>query len=86
MATRLPKRTIVIVGGGLTTALISRQLMAKGSTHILVLEHWDAQNLFVVGSSVYPHNSGYNPTGPLTALALRLGDDLASYTEKPRRP
>jgi len=49
------------------------------------LQHWDAQNLFVVGASVYAHNSGYNPTGPLSALALRLGDDLASYIERPRR-
>jgi len=49
------------------------------------LQHWDAQNLFVVGASVYPHNSGYNPTGPLAALALRLGDDLVKYTSKPGR-
>jgi gluconate 2-dehydrogenase alpha chain len=49
------------------------------------LQHWDAQNLFLVGSSVYPHNAGYNPTGPLAALALRLGDDLGSYIERPRR-
>jgi gluconate 2-dehydrogenase alpha chain len=48
------------------------------------LQHWDAQNLFVVGASVYPHNSGYNPTGPLAALALRLGDDLTKYVERPR--
>jgi gluconate 2-dehydrogenase alpha chain len=48
------------------------------------LQHWDAENLFVVGASVYPHNSGYNPTGPLAALALRLGDDLARYIERPR--
>jgi gluconate 2-dehydrogenase alpha chain len=49
------------------------------------LQHWDAENLFVCGASVYPHNSGYNPTGPLAALALRLGDDLAGYLERPRR-
>ncbi len=49
------------------------------------LQHWDADNLFVVGASVYPQNSGYNPTGPLGALALRLGDDLASYIDRPRR-
>jgi len=48
------------------------------------LQHWDAENVFVVGASVYPHNSGYNPTGPLAALALRLGDDLARYIERPR--
>ncbi len=49
------------------------------------LQHWDAQNLFVVGASVYPHNAGYNPTGPLAALALRLGDDLKRYLERPRQ-
>jgi gluconate 2-dehydrogenase alpha chain len=48
------------------------------------LQHWDAQNLFVVGASVYPHNSGYNPTGPLASLALRLGDDLNRYIAGPR--
>jgi gluconate 2-dehydrogenase alpha chain len=48
------------------------------------LQHWDAENLFVVGASVYPHNSGYNPTGPLAALALRLGDDLVRYTQRPQ--
>ena len=48
------------------------------------LQHWDAHNLFVVGASVFAHNSGYNPTGPLAALALRLGDDVADYTRRPR--
>ncbi|MFT7773590.1 GMC family oxidoreductase [Roseateles sp.] len=48
------------------------------------LQHWDAQNLFVVGASVFTHNSGYNPTGPLAALALRVGDDIARYVDRPR--
>jgi len=48
------------------------------------LQHWDAQNLFVVGASTYPQNSGYNPTGPLGALSLRLGDDLDRYIANPR--
>jgi gluconate 2-dehydrogenase alpha chain len=48
------------------------------------LQHWDAQNLFVVGASVFAHNAGYNPSGPLAALALRLGDDIASYVGRPR--
>ena len=47
------------------------------------LQHWDAPNLFVVGASVFPHNSGHNPTGPLAALALRLGDDLIRYVRRP---
>ena len=37
MATKLPKRTVVIVGGGLTAALVSRQLTANG-VQVLVLE------------------------------------------------
>ena len=37
MATRLNKRTVVIVGGGLTAALVARQLTAKG-IDVLVLE------------------------------------------------
>lgn len=48
------------------------------------LQHWDAQNLFIVGASVFAHNAGYNPTGPLAAMALRLGDDVASYVDRPR--
>ena len=34
---------------------------------------------------LYPFNAGYNPTGPLGALALRLGDDLNDYVARPRR-
>ena len=37
MATMLKKRTVVIVGGGLTAALVARQLTAKG-TDVLLLE------------------------------------------------
>jgi len=37
MATKLNKRSVVIVGGGLTAALVARQLTAKG-TDVLVLE------------------------------------------------
>ncbi len=48
------------------------------------LQHFDAENVFVVGASVFPHNAGYNPTGVLSALALRLGDDIGSYIERPR--
>src|SRR5262249_17799208 len=37
MATKLKNRSVVIVGGGLTAALVARQLTAKG-TDVLVLE------------------------------------------------
>ncbi|WP_156918198.1 hypothetical protein [Bradyrhizobium sp. Cp5.3] len=41
-------------------------------------------NLSVAGASIYPFNAGYNPTGPLGALALPLGDDLNNYAARPR--
>ncbi len=47
------------------------------------LQHWDAENLFVVGASVFPHDSGHHPTAPVAALALRLGDDVCRYIAKP---
>jgi gluconate 2-dehydrogenase alpha chain len=62
-----------VLGADLATSVVSAHLQL-----------WDAENLFVVGASVYPQNSGYNPTGPLGALALRLGDDLTSYVSRPR--
>ena len=32
-------------------------------------QSWDCHNLFVMGASLFPHNSAYNPTGPVGALA-----------------
>jgi gluconate 2-dehydrogenase alpha chain len=49
------------------------------------LQCWEAENLFITGASVFPQNSGYNPTGPVGALALRLADTLVGYLERPRR-
>lgn len=40
------------------------------------LQCWDAENLFITGASVFPQNSGYNPTGTVGALALRLAETL----------
>lgn len=33
------------------------------------LQSWDADNLFVMGASVFPQNASYNPTGAVGALA-----------------
>jgi gluconate 2-dehydrogenase alpha chain len=62
-----------IMGADRTTSAVSSHLQC-----------WDAQNLFIAGASVFPQNSGYNPTGAVGALALRLSDDVASYLERPR--
>ncbi|GIN57370.1 GMC family oxidoreductase [Lederbergia ruris] len=43
---------------------------------------WDADNVFVVGASSFPHNSGYNPTGTLGALAYRASEGIIQYSKK----
>ena len=48
------------------------------------LQSWDCHNLFIMGASVFPHNSAYNPTGPVGALAYRAADTLKNvYLKKP---
>ncbi|HEX2940252.1 MAG TPA: GMC oxidoreductase, partial [Rhodopila sp.] len=34
------------------------------------LQHWDASNLFVLGTTAFPQNAGYNPTDTVAALAF----------------
>ena len=48
------------------------------------LQHWDVPNLFVTGSSAFPHNSGYNPTGTVSALAYWAADAIRNqYLKNP---
>ncbi|GIN90288.1 GMC family oxidoreductase [Siminovitchia terrae] len=46
------------------------------------LQHWDADNLFVVGAGNFAHNSGYNPTGTVGALAYRCAEGIVKYSKK----
>ncbi|MBI3373135.1 MAG: GMC family oxidoreductase, partial [Betaproteobacteria bacterium] len=62
-----------IVGADEATSVVSPHLQC-----------WEAGNLFISGASVFPQNSGYNPTGPVGALGLRLADDLVDYLRRPR--
>ncbi len=49
------------------------------------LQSWDISNVFVVGASCFPHNSAYNPTGPVAALAYRLADTIKDkYLKNPQ--
>src|SRR5882757_7800256 len=41
----------------------------KSSVVNRYLQSWDADNLFVMGASVFPQNASYNPTGLVGALA-----------------
>ncbi|MEK5208840.1 GMC family oxidoreductase [Psychrobacillus sp. FSL H8-0510] len=45
------------------------------------LQHWDAENLFVVGAGNFPHNGGYNPTGTVAALAYRSAEGIIKYSK-----
>jgi gluconate 2-dehydrogenase alpha chain len=48
------------------------------------LQHWDVPNLFVTGASAFPHNSGYNPTGTVSALAFWAADAIRNqYLKHP---
>ncbi|SFL98921.1 gluconate 2-dehydrogenase alpha chain [Paenibacillus sp. 1_12] len=45
------------------------------------LQMWDMENVFVVGASAFAHNSGYNPTGTVGALAYRAADGIVKYSK-----
>ena len=48
------------------------------------LQSWDVSNVFVVGASAFPHNSAYNPTGPVAALAYRTAEAIRDrYLKRP---
>jgi gluconate 2-dehydrogenase alpha chain len=48
------------------------------------LQSWDADNLFVMGASVFPQNQSYNPTGLVGALAYWSANAIT--TQYLRRP
>jgi gluconate 2-dehydrogenase alpha chain len=48
------------------------------------LQAWDADNLFVLGASVFPQNASYNPTGVVGALAYYAADAITTqYLKSP---
>jgi gluconate 2-dehydrogenase alpha chain len=48
------------------------------------LQNWDVSNLFVLGASAYPQNTGYNPTLTLGALAYWAADAIRNrYLKNP---
>ncbi|WP_336773294.1 GMC family oxidoreductase [Paenibacillus sp. MMO-58] len=46
------------------------------------LQMWDAENVFICGASNFPHNSGYNPTATVGALAYRTAEGVQKYMQK----
>jgi gluconate 2-dehydrogenase alpha chain len=48
------------------------------------LQSWDVPNLFVTGTTAFPQNAGYNPTGTVAALAFRAADTIRDrYLKNP---
>jgi gluconate 2-dehydrogenase alpha chain len=45
-------------------------------------QSWDCHNLFIMGASLFPHNSAYNPTGPVGALAYWAVDAILNKYRK----
>lgn len=46
------------------------------------LQHWNAENLFVVGAGNFSHNGGCNPTGTVGALGYRCAEGIIKYSQK----
>jgi gluconate 2-dehydrogenase alpha chain len=45
---------------------------------------WGVDNLFIMGASLFPHNSAYNPTGPVGAIAYMAADIIKNvYVKNP---
>jgi gluconate 2-dehydrogenase alpha chain len=56
----------------------------KNSVVNKYLQSWDCHNLFTIGANVFPHNSSYNPTGPVGALAYWTADAIKNrYIKNP---
>ena len=74
----LDKTGTVKVGGTITgdnpkTSVVNRYLQA-----------WEADNLFVMGASVFPQNASYNPTGLVGALAYYAAEAITTrYIKNP---
>lgn len=48
------------------------------------LQAWDADNLFIMGASVFPQNASYNPPGVVGALAYWSADAITTqYLKNP---
>ena len=62
-----------IMGDDPTTSAVNRYLQS-----------WDVSNFFVTGSTAYPQNAGYNPTGTVAALADWSADAIIDrYIKSP---
>jgi gluconate 2-dehydrogenase alpha chain len=56
----------------------------KSSALNRYLQSWDVSNLFVMGATAFPQNTGYNPTDTVGALAYWAADAIVNqYLKSP---
>lgn len=61
----------VIMGADRETSAVNSYLQMR-----------DAENVFVVGASAFPHNSSFNPTGTIGALSYRAAEGIQTYLKQ----
>ncbi|NPV07342.1 MAG: GMC family oxidoreductase [Anaerolineae bacterium] len=79
-------RTFSIVPGQATHNNGGAIMGADPATSVVnpYLQMWDVPNLFVVGASAFPQNTGYNPTETVGALAYWTADAIRNrYLKNP---
>ncbi|PYE87852.1 GMC family oxidoreductase [Phyllobacterium leguminum] len=76
----VPYQTTHNIGGAIMGSDPSTSVVNK------YLQSWDVPNVFVVGASAFPQNSGYNPTGTVGALAYKAADAIRTLYLKNEGP
>lgn len=71
----VPYQTTHITGGTITGKSPENSVVNS------YMQHWDMENLFVVGAGNFPHNGGANPTGTVGALAYRCAEGILQYAK-----
>lgn len=72
----VPYQTTHITGGTVTGKSPADSVVNS------YMQHWDMENLFVVGAGNFPHNGGCNPTGTVGALGYRCAEGILKYAKK----
>lgn len=72
----VPYQTTHVTGGTITGKSPENSVVNS------YMQHWDMENLFVVGASNFPHNGGCNPTATVGALGYRCAEGILKYAQK----
>jgi GMC oxidoreductase len=83
----LTQTEAAFIEAAVNTLIPADDLSPSGSdcgVAVFIDQAWDADNLFVMGASVFPQNASYNPTGLVGALAYWSADAITKrYLKNP---